>query len=329
MQVPPFLLRSLGRFFLPGGPKARLSILMYHDVLESPDYLRPGISTIQAFEQDMAVLARHFNVLSLDEAVDGLDRGTLPPRSVVISFDDGYLASVRNAVPILKRYGFSAIWYLVPSLIEGGQLWVDRATEAIRRLPAGDLDLTEFGLGRFEVIDDQSRKQLFARVEAAFYGRSQADQFAMADFLVDQVDGEVPELAMLNAEQVRELDASGMEIGSHTHSHPVLSQLADDQAESEIARGRDGLERLLGREVRHFAYPVGRPGKDFSGVHVDQAERLGMASAVTTGWGTATSATDRFQLPRFTPWDRDPLRYVLRMFWNGSRVTADIQARGA
>lgn len=329
MNIPPLLLRALGRAFLPGGASARLSILTYHDVLESPDYLRPGISTIKAFEQDMWVLARHFNVLSMDEALDGLDRGTLPPRSVVITFDDGYLSSVRNAAPILKRFGFSAMWYLVPSLIEGGQLWVDRATESVRRLPAGALDLTEFGLGHFDVVDDQSRKQLFAKVEAEYCGRSQGDQYAMADFLVSRAEGEVPELAMLNADQVRELAASGMEIGNHTRSHPVLSTLPDDQVEDQIAQGRDELDRILGYKVRHFAYPVGRPRKDFSGKHADLVERLGMASAVTTGWGTSNASTDRFQLPRFTPWDRDPMRYVLRMFWNGSRVKPDILPRGA
>jgi hypothetical protein len=43
---------------------------------------------------------------------------------------------------------------------------------------------------------------------------------------------------------------------------------------------------------------------------------LGFDAALSTAWGVATAATDRYQLPRFTPWDRSPVRFVLRLARN-------------
>ena len=94
----------------------QLPILGYHRVgVLKADHV-PTVSG-EAFERQLACLARHgYRVLSLDEVVDGLDRGEpLPRRSVAITFDDGYEETATVAWPLLKRFGMPATVFVTPA----------------------------------------------------------------------------------------------------------------------------------------------------------------------------------------------------------------------
>ena len=121
---------------------------------------------------------------------------------------------------------------------------------------------------------------------------------------------------MMTREQVRQLRSEGIEIGGHTVTHPILARIDDREAFQEIADNKDDLEGLLGERLRLFAYPNGKPGEDFAPVHAVMAKRVGYEAAVTVRHGVATSKTDPFWLPRFTPWDRTPTRFALRLLLN-------------
>ncbi len=121
---------------------------------------------------------------------------------------------------------------------------------------------------------------------------------------------------MMREEQVRELHAAGMEIGAHTVTHPILLNTAPDAARREIVESGRRLAEIVRQPIRLFAYPNGKPGVDYGPEHVAMVRDAGYAAAVSTGWGVATAQSDRFQLPRFTPWDRTPGRFALRLIRN-------------
>jgi peptidoglycan/xylan/chitin deacetylase (PgdA/CDA1 family) len=104
-----------------------------------------------------------------------------------------------------------------------------------------------------------------------------------------------------------------MEIGAHTHSHPILAEVPLDLARNEIARGRERLEEITRAPVRVFAYPNGRPLRDYRSEHATLVRELGFEGAVTSAWGAARAGDDLFQIPRFTPWDRPNWRFGLRL----------------
>ena len=124
---------------------------------------------------------------------------------------------------------------------------------------------------------------------------------------------------MMTPEQVQGLAQRGMDVGAHTVSHPILTRLDPAAARQEIVANKEHLEQLLGGSVRLFAYPNGVPQQDYTAEHVQMVRDCGFAAAVTTAWGAATARSDRFQLPRFTPWDRSRLRSGARLAWNLSR----------
>jgi len=83
--------------------KKRLSVLVYHRVLDNKDVFRRDMPTVEEFDEQMLWVSRFFNVCSLTEAVDGLKKNTLPKRALVITFDDGYKDNVTSALPVFEE----------------------------------------------------------------------------------------------------------------------------------------------------------------------------------------------------------------------------------
>jgi len=118
---------------------------------------------------------------------------------------------------------------------------------------------------------------------------------------------------MLTRDMILDLDRHGVEIGAHTVSHPILTSLDDDSARQEIVGGKAGLEAILGKPVRLFAYPNGKVGKDYDARHVAMVREAGFEAAFTTAAGSFGRGQDTFQLPRSRPWDDAPLTFGLRL----------------
>jgi peptidoglycan/xylan/chitin deacetylase (PgdA/CDA1 family) len=125
---------------------------------------------------------------------------------------------------------------------------------------------------------------------------------------------------MLTRKQVQQLHQGGMEIGCHTRSHPILTRLSEAQAREEILGSRTDLEELIQDEVRYFAYPNGVPGDDYGFRDVNIVKEAGFDAAFSTSWGVVTRDWDRFQIPRFTPWDRNLSRFTARLIISRSRM---------
>jgi peptidoglycan/xylan/chitin deacetylase (PgdA/CDA1 family) len=130
---------------------------------------------------------------------------------------------------------------------------------------------------------------------------------------------------LMGREQLDQWLAAGMEVGSHSLSHPRLRELPQDQAREEIAESRAALRNLLGVPIEHFAYPFGH----FTAGIVELVRCAGYSSAVTVLPGVARSSDDPLRLPRIlvdgerglwkfllhvaTPYER-----LRRRYWSGA-----------
>ena len=123
----------------------------------------------------------------------------------------------------------------------------------------------------------------------------------------------LPANLMMRSDQVVQLHRAGMEIGGHTVHHPILHVLPDAQAESEIAAGRDRLQSIIDAPVEVFAYPNGKPGRDYDHRHVAMVKALGFKAAVSTAPGVALPGSHNLELPRFSPWDQGAMRWLARL----------------
>ena len=182
-----------------------------------------------------------------------------------------------------------------------------------KRLPAGPCDLGWVGLGQAAVGDAPSRVALideFVRCVKYLPFQERADACLR---LARDVQTPLPTDLMMASDHVRQLVAQGMEVGAHTHNHPILARLSTKEASAQIVTGRDALADLLSAPPTLFAYPNGKPNLDYGAEHVDLVKQAGFSAAVSVSMGTASQGSDHFQIPRFIPWDRDPRRLALRI----------------
>ena len=303
----------------PSGPRARLSILIFHRVLAEPDPLFPETPTAQEFERQMRWVRSWFNVLSLRDAVDRLYAGTLPARALAVSFDDGYADNEAIAAPILARLGLSATFFVSTGFLEGGCMWNDRVIEAVRGCRAPVLELHAAGLSSWALASDAQRRQAILDILGRIKRLEPERRREVVDAIAEAAGRPAPPMPMMQPEQLRQLRRLGMDVGAHTVSHPILARLAPAAAREEIAASKARLEEILREPVTLFAYPNGVPDHDYAAEHAAMVRECGFAAAVSTAWGSATRDTDRYQLPRFTPWDRSSLRYGVRLLHNLTR----------
>lgn len=310
------IFRSAYRWLAPAGVQSRLTILIFHRVLAHPDPLLPDEPDRSEFEARMRWVKRWFNVLPLEDAVERLGSRRLPERPLAITFDDGYADNAEIAVPILLRLGLPATFFVASGFLDGGRMWNDTVVAAVRATREPILDLAPLGLGAHAISDLQSRRRTIDRLIVALKYLPREERDEKATRLAELAGVRLPTDLMMSAEDVLRLHADGMTIGAHTVSHPILKRITDDAARSEIALGKERLEEITGAPVRLFAYPNGKPGEDYDLRQVQLVRELGFDGAVTTAWGVARHGDDPFQLPRFTPWDRQRWRYGLRFLRN-------------
>jgi len=306
------LLQPLATIASGVGKQKKLFILIYHRVLDEPDFMRPGEVDKVAFTWQMELLSKHFNVLPLEEALQRMQDDTLPSRAVCITFDDGYADNYTNALPILKKFDLTATFFIASGFLNGGRMWNDTVIEAVRNLTTLILDLTDQGLGVYETANEpqkcQTAQQLIQKIKHLdFVERAKhADAIAVKS-------KDLPNYLMMTSEQLKKLQQSGMEIGGHTVNHPILAKLNNETVAQEIKTNKVYLEHLLGATLKYFAYPNGKPGVDYLDEQIHLIEQAGYLAAISTQWGVAAKGSDLWQLPRFTPWDKQQLMFMCRM----------------
>ena len=300
----------------PAGRNGLLSILIFHRVLAQRDPVLDWDLDAGDFERRMRWLKSWFNIVPLDEAVTRLAQGSLPARAAAITFDDGYADNFTVALPILQRLGVSATFFIATGYLDGGRMWNDTIIHSVRHSGRARLDLSEIGLGVYELGSPEAIRRAIGSVVAGLKYRPLEQRSEATDYVARVAGCRLPEDLMMRSDDVRAMRRAGMLIGAHTVTHPILAQLATDSARQEILDSKQYLEGLLQERIGLFAYPNGKPTVDYRLEDVENARGLDFDAAVTTAWGVADVNSDRMQLPRFTPWDRTRLRFGVRMMRN-------------
>ena len=289
-----------------------LFVITYHRILAQPDPLLESEPDVATFRWQMEVLARCFNVLPLSQALKLLDAGRLPPRAVCVTFDDGYRSVHDLALPVLKEFGLPATVFVTSGFLDGGTMWNDRIITAVQSMKSDQLDMSDFGFGLLPLRSLDDRIATSARLTEDAKYLPPVERTRLVEHLEAQVGSPARGL-MLTPDMVVNLDRSGVEIGAHTVTHPILTSLDGNSARAEIVGSKEYLEALLGKPVPLFAYPNGKVGVDYDASHISILRENGFAAAFTTAIGAITRSQDRFQLPRSRPWDRTPFLFGIRL----------------
>lgn len=286
-------------------------IFPYHYVLERADPLLPGAPSAESFERQLRRIRKYCNPLALQEGVERLIAGTLPPRAVAVTFDDGYANNLDIAAPLLRKYDIPGIVFVAVDALERGIMWNDIIIEAVR-LARDKIDAGALGLGPLS-IDESNRLIVKKRLIASVQNRPTKERMEMAQSLYSGVTNMPLKRQMLRPDQLSELASAGLDIGAHTMTHPILSTLDNAVALAEIGDSRTWIDNITGKPPALFAYPNGKRGHDYDARHAEMVKSLGFLAAVSADWGCATCDSSLFELPRFKPWEDTDFGFSSRL----------------
>jgi peptidoglycan/xylan/chitin deacetylase (PgdA/CDA1 family) len=291
-----------------------LAVLTYHRVAREPDPLRVRMLTAGEFRGQMRMLSRFFRPLALAEGLHALHAGTLPPRSVAVTFDDGYADNVHVALPILAAEGVPATFFIATSYLDGGRMWNDTVIEALRQMAPGEHRFQHAADGVLRVPADGGRRPLVLSLLAQLKHLPDDERRDAAAELAALADGPLPADLMMRRQDVGALLEAGMDVGGHTRTHPILAGLEAAKAEEEIVGGLEDLVSLTGRAVTSFAYPNGRRGRDYGDREVAILRRIGVEAALVTDRGIVRPDSDPLQAPRLAPVHKDAARFAFTLW---------------
>jgi peptidoglycan/xylan/chitin deacetylase (PgdA/CDA1 family) len=289
----------------------RCTCLMYHRIASGSargrEFFPNGTLFVfeEEFEKQMRFLSENYECLSLDEAVTMLEQATLPRRSVVVTFDDGYRDNLL-ALPSLRRYRVPATIFVTTGAVgRTRSLWWDEQEHILSRLSR--LDVKWRGEEwQFDLSTPAGKAEAFTRLNRTFKAMNPPDQDELMELLRDkarqsEINGPLFEdETILSWDEILEFDRDELiTIGAHTADHFVLSRLSDDELRAQLITPKRELESRLGHPVDHFAYPFGGAGE--AGPREFAATRdAGFRSAVTTrpGHWSLSSRAQMHALPR-------------------------------
>lgn len=289
--------------------QASLIVLAYHrimpvgDVDSYPLDLELISATPAEFAWQMNDLRRHMNPVSLGRVMEHLDgKAALPPRAVAVTFDDGFNDTYRHAFPILRQHGIPATVFLTTGYIDSGEpFWFELAAYLMMRIEPGAIALEEhaFPFGPSPAERRESLRRLHEILKALPNHRRTAFIHDWTDHFAGQIDGSAADLSRpISWAQVGEMAAAGVDFGSHTVTHPNLTQLSDKDLSWELAESKRILERHLGREAVMLAYPIGtRSAYDARVIQAAEREGFRLAVSYVPGVNWLAHLT-RFELRR-------------------------------
>jgi peptidoglycan/xylan/chitin deacetylase (PgdA/CDA1 family) len=281
-----------------------LAIVMFHGVEEEP--LSPPCWHVLGsalYRRRLEYVRKHFNVLPLEEALERLVAGTLPPRAMAITFDDGTRNLATHAVPVLRELKLPAAVFLATGPMGSGEtLWPDRLWLAIARTTAAEVDLATLGLGARSLAGNGNRGAVYAAAVERLKDLADAQRIALLDEILDALGyrdgGDGGPFRMLSWHEAREIVSDGLvTLYPHSVTHPILARCSDDKVEREITDSCAALEREIGWTPTIFAYPNGRP-QDFDARAKEVLRCCGVRFALSTTAGFADRRCDPLALPR-------------------------------
>lgn len=251
-------------------------IFVYHSINARPG---PWTVSTHCFEAQMQYLAANgYTALRANALVDFIEgKAKLPRRSVLITFDDGYLDNYVYAFPILERFGLHGVIFAVTGWIGEGP------------------PRSHAGMGRSVVLP-----------ECLNPGERET---VIAEGRVDAM--------MLRWSEIKAMEASGvMEAHSHTHSHIHWDRQYLDpcvrvaRLEEDLVRSRAALRDHLGRDSRHLCWPFGYYEAGFN----ETAEKAGFSARYSVHQGVCVPGMNLECLPRIGITDVDANLFALRIW---------------
>lgn len=274
-----------------------VAVMTYHRV-GVPEDPFPHLD-IGVFRQHVEFAARHCDIIDAADLRKRVDSES-PRRAVVLTFDDGFRGYYDHVYPFLKAAGVPAVVFPTTGLVDDPSrlLWGDMALLAVMNpKQRSSIALPWKPEDKHDLGQPTEKRRFLAAFKAHVKNVPEAEKASHMEWLFGAV-GEPPAVPrqMLTWDEVRST-LPLTTYGGHSHTHPILARVTDDQLEAEIRLSSERITEETGREPNLFAYPNGRR-EDFDERSRRALTRHGFDTAFTTeprinGRGTDWHAVSR------------------------------------
>lgn len=244
--------------------KNRITVLSLHRISDEPDFfwnpIRPN-----SFERLLQYLQEHYTIICFRDIAENLDRPTPAKPLLILSFDDGYYDFYEHALPIILKLGVNANHNIVNACAGEQQvIWTQRLNTLFSHCMNQGKELS-FSHEResWKLSDFQGNwMHFYLHSYRVFCRIPYTERLSMIEEK-EQMFNISTKARMMNWEEVIHCARQGIEIGSHTYHHDVLSTITDrDILINEIVRSKTELESRIGMPVTVLALPNGQAHAD-------------------------------------------------------------------
>lgn len=294
--------------------RGAVAVLTFHRVLDDAEFQRtcslPGIVVRRrTFESLADYVAGTYEAVDFAAAAE-----TLPGQlRVMFTFDDGWKDNHTNALPVMRAHGIPAAIFICPGLV-GRTLpfWPEVIASLLSNAtpPVGGAEI-EWIIEALKTYSTERRDQFIARLYELYPPAGGSDAYS-SDRTVSWDD-------------IREMDAAGINIGCHTQTHQILTTVTEQTARAEIRESKRAIEAELHKECDLFAYPNGNSSAETRQILAEE----GFSAAFTTQRGAWTGGRDRMALPRLNVCESSvvgltgrfsPALFQYNVFWKAWRA---------
>ena len=256
------------------------------------------------FEGHLRVIKKNFMPISLPDCLEKLAHKRLPPRTVVLTFDDGYYNNFSHALPLLEHYGIPATFFITTGTVDSKrEFWWDELENLI--FQTNDLELKKaFShaklpfLQDIDTVDPVNKDNLCQAVWNALLVLPRANRENVLHQLTKSLGREIRQRTshrpLLRQELIELATSPIATIGAHTVYHPNLRAVDLANQKREIYESKACLENLLGQEITLFSYPFGGYGEKTPAL----VRELGFQGACSTQNRLLADKENPFLLPR-------------------------------
>src|SRR5215475_6402536 len=253
-------MRMSGAFDLMRLISSRRALILTYHRFSADGHDDDGKTPALQFAKQLEYLTAHYDVVPLSRMVERITSSApLPPRLAAVTIDDGYRDAYEVAYPLLRRYGISASLFVVTEFADRrAWIWTDKARFLAQQAPPQRLTMKiQEGELLLELNGEASRRDASERVNSVIKRLPDESKEEAIERLSRALGVAIPqrppeEFSSVTWNQAREMNANGVEIGSHTLTHPILTNVGDERLRRELSDSKSRLEEILGRQVNQF-----------------------------------------------------------------------------
>lgn len=293
----PFeIARLLGRSY-------SLRCVLFHNVSDTETSFTRGLNgtlSRQDFQSALRFLTKHYTPVSLQQVVSSFEGETLPPRPVLVTFDDAYASVGEFAAPVCAEFGVPAVFFVNAVCLDNRELALDNLVCHVANVLGLDpINLAIRSVQVGEHAEVRSLTEIFSRyLPSLSLDTRTAFQNTLRELSgINESDLAWETNLYLTSQQLRDLVDFDFEIGDHTYTHVNCRALSVEELTEEIDGNRMALEAISGRKVRAFSVPYGSPA-DLTSTLLAHLYRSGYQAVFLAEGSTNSTRIDRWHLSR-------------------------------